>query len=362
MTLCGLCGSDVEKLTLPALEAGRVLGHEVVGWLERSDGPPVRVALAHHVPCGRCALCRSGHSSLCAQFGATSLDLGGFAERLAVGPLHLADAVFPLPDVVDDLTGTLLEPLSCVLRALDVVDGLRVGFPLSAVGGCLPERRADGLPRTLVAGCGSIGLLFLAALAARRNVADAGLGGDGGARLRGAAGARPAVGEQCPGGAAARPRGGFAERGSVGRHGSGDSAANLFYLERDLGRRAAAEVLGARAWVPGDADPPEVAIVTAPGAPGEVVASMAPGGVVVVFAGPRGPVALDVDLVYRRELTLVGVRSGSPGHLRRALDLLASGNLPLSWFRPEVVDLEGLPEAVRRYATGEVLKVVVRCT
>lgn len=338
VTLCGLCGSDVEKLALPGLEAGRVLGHEVVGWLGRSDGPPVRVALAHHVPCGRCALCRSGHSSLCAQFSDTNLDPGGFAERLAVGPLHLADAVFSLPDAVDDLTGTLLEPLSCVLRALDVVDGVRVGFPLPGVGGCLPERRADGPPRVLVAGCGSIGLLFLAALAARRNAADAGLGEDGGAR----------------------PRSGSAERGLGGRRGLGDSTGDLFYLERDLGRRAAAESLGARAWVPVDADPPEVAVVTAPGALVEVVASMAPGGVVVVFAGPREPAALDVDLVYRRELTLVGVRSGSPGHLRRALDLLASGTLPLSWFRPEVVALEGLPEAVRRYATGEVLKVVVR--
>jgi threonine dehydrogenase-like Zn-dependent dehydrogenase len=66
-------------------------------------------------------------------------------------------------------------------------------------------------------------------------------------------------------------------------------------------------------------------------------------------------------VVYRRELTLLGVRSGSPAHLRRALALLAAGSLPLSWFRPEVVDLEGLPDAARRYVSGEVLKVVVRC-
>ena len=87
---------------------------------------------------------------------------------------------------------------------------------------------------------------------------------------------------------------------------------------------------------------------------------MAPGGVVVVFAAPRGAGALDLDLVYRREITLAGVRSGSPGHLRRALALLEDGNLPLEWFRPEVVDLDGLPDAVDRYRRGEVLKVVVR--
>jgi L-iditol 2-dehydrogenase len=330
VTLCGLCGSDVEKLALPGLAAGRVLGHEVAGWLESSDGEPVRVALAHHVPCGRCGRCRSGHSSLCVQFTTTGLDPGGFAERLAVGPLHLADAVFPLPDAVDDLTGTLLEPLSCVLRALDAAAGARAGFPLPAVGGGLPERRDEGPLRVLVAGCGSMGLLFLAVLAAERG----GLAAD--------TAAPPAPGT-------ARP----AHSPLV--------AGDPFCLDRDPARASFAVALGAQAWVPGDVDPPQVAVVTAPGALAGVVASMAPGGVVVVFAGPRVPVALDLDVVYRRELTLLGVRSGSPAHLRRAIDLLAGGNLPLSWFRPEIVSLEGLPDAARRYVSGEVLKVVVRC-
>jgi len=321
VTFCGLCGSDVEKLALLRLGEGRVLGHEVVGRLESSGGEPVRVSLAHHVPCGRCRLCRSGHSSLCAQFTTTDLDPGGFAQRLAVGPLHLADTVFALPEAVDDLTGTLLEPLSCVLRALDAVAGVRVGFPLPAVGGGLHELRDVGPLRMLVAGCGSMGLLFLAVLAAER--------AHGGACV---AAVSPMV------------------------------VGDLFCLEPDPARAALARALGARPWVSGDADLPQVAVVTAPGALAEVVASMALGGVVLVFAGPREVVALDLDAVYRRELTLVGVRSGSPAHLRRALALLASGNLPLSWFRPEVVTLEGLPDAARRYAAGEVLKVVVRCT
>ena len=346
VTLCGLCGSDVEKLALPGLAAGRVLGHEVVGWLESSDGSPVRVALAHHVPCGRCGLCRSGHSSLCAQFTTTDLDPGGFAERLAVGPLHLADAVFALPEAVDDLTGTLLEPLSCVLRALDAVAGVRAGFPLPAVGGRLPERRDEDPLRVLVAGCGSMGLLFLAVLAAEREAAPGA-----------APGAAPIAATPGP------------------ASGTGHAAAcvdpppaapalvvgDLYFLEPDPARAALAVALGAQPWVSGGAEPPHVAVVTAPGALADVVASMAPGGVVVVFAGPREPVALDLDVVYRRELTMLGVRSGSPAHLRRALHLLASGNLPLSWFQPEVVALEGLPDAARRYVSGEVLKVVVRC-
>ena len=79
----------------------------------------------------------------------------------------------------------------------------------------------------------------------------------------------------------------------------------------------------------------------------------------VVFAAPAAPVPLDLDLVYRREVILAGVRSGSPGHLRRALALLEEGDLALEWYRPEVVDLDGLPGAVDRYRRGQVLKAVV---
>lgn len=328
---CGFCGSDLEKLTPPrAAEPGRVLGHEVVGMLERPGEAPRRVALAHHVPCGRCDLCLAGHSSLCAQFVATDLDPGGFAEYLAVSALHLHDAVFDLPGYVDDVTGTLLEPLSCVLRGLDVAAAaLRDAFPAPGVRGvgwppgpaasdtsAAPGATATGhpaataappaAPTVLVAGCGSVGLLFLSAVA----VAEA--------------------------------------------------EAHMVFLERDPERAALAVGLGARAAA--ETDKPDVAIVTAPAALSDVVARMAPGGVVVVFAAGEAATDADFDLgtLYRRELTLVGVRSGSPGHLRRALALLAGGRLPLEWFSPEVVTMDELTDAALRYARGETLKVVMR--
>lgn len=323
---CGLCGSDLEKLD-GGIRAGVVLGHEVVGVLERPGEGPVRVALAHHVPCGRCEACLRGHSSLCDQFVRTELDPGGFAERLAVSPLHLADAVFELPDSVDDPTGTLLEPLSCVLRAVDVAVAASAMFPSPGVKGVWspapviaagpsdppgPAGSAGSAGSWLVAGCGSVGLLFLSVLAATL------------------------------------------------------PASPLFYLERGAGRAALAEDLGARSagsdfMRAAGLDAVQVAFVTAPAALSEVVELMAPGGVVVVFAaGAEYAVPLDLGSVYCRELTLVGVRSGSPGHLRRALDLLVGGRLRLDWLQPDVVALEGLPEAVNRYRRGEALKVVVR--
>jgi L-iditol 2-dehydrogenase len=111
---CGLCGSDVEKLT-PAF-AGTVLGHEVVA--TTPDGR--RVALVHHAPCGECDRCRAGHESTCESFRASTIRPGGFAERAR------ADAWVELWDGVGDAAATAVEPLACVLRGAERVPRGRV--------------------------------------------------------------------------------------------------------------------------------------------------------------------------------------------------------------------------------------------
>jgi threonine dehydrogenase-like Zn-dependent dehydrogenase len=106
---CGLCGSDVEKIG--SAPEGTVLGHEVVA---EADGK--RVALVHHQPCGECARCRAGNESTCAEFGAATIQPGGFAERVtALG------GWVDLPDNVDDVLGSYAEPLACVLRGAERV-------------------------------------------------------------------------------------------------------------------------------------------------------------------------------------------------------------------------------------------------
>ena len=60
--------------------------------------------------------------------------------------------------------------------------------------------------------------------------------------------------------------------------------------------------------------PVDAAVLCAPAAPLDAVA---PGGTVLVFS-PAAPV--DLDLVYRHELTLTGSRSATPRHMRAALD------------------------------------------
>jgi L-iditol 2-dehydrogenase len=94
--------------------------------------------------------------------------------------------------------------------------------------------------------------------------------------------------------------------------------------------------------------PVDAAVLCAPAAPLDAVA---PGGTVLVFAG-AGPV--DLDDVYRRELTLTGSRSATPRHMKQAAALLGELDLP----RPVVLPLARFAEGLDLYRTGRTLKVV----
>jgi L-iditol 2-dehydrogenase len=246
---CGLCGSDAEKLGRDP--AGTVLGHEVTAEL---DGR--RVTLVHHVPCGRCERCRSGHESTCDEFRRATIVPGGFAERAR------AVEVLDLPDGLDDATATYVEPLACVLRAA--------------------ERVPRG--RVLVVGNGFMGRLFGAVL---RNRSD-----------------------------------------------------DVFAVDADP-RRAGVEPDG----------PVDAAVLCAPGGASAAAEALAPGGTLLVFA-PTAP--LDLDDVYRRELSVVGARSATPESMRAALALLPRLEVP----EPVVLPLERFAEGLDLYRRGDALKVV----
>ena len=94
--------------------------------------------------------------------------------------------------------------------------------------------------------------------------------------------------------------------------------------------------------------PVDAAVLCAPAAPLDRVAA---GGTVLVFAD-AGPVELDE--VYRRELTLVGSRSGTPRHMAEAAALLTELELP----EPTVLPLERFAEGLELYRAGAAVKVV----
>jgi L-iditol 2-dehydrogenase len=274
---CGLCGSDVEKLRPGGAPAGTVLGHEIAGVVVDGALPAgTRIALAHHVPCGDCALCLAGHEPLCAAYVASALEPGGFCELTAASQAHVAEAALPLPDHVSDLSGSFVEPLGCVLRGIEGLSG-----------------------DALVAGAGSIGLLAAQALRAR------------GAHVR-----------------VLEPEPGRAQR-----------ASELGFQPPAAGERFAGALLSAAAALP------------------DALPLLEPGGQLVLFSGGVTQ-PLDIELMYRRELVVRGLRSSTPRHLREALELIASGAVECESLVDCVLGLDAFDQGLARYMRRQALKVV----
>ncbi|MFO1462343.1 MAG: alcohol dehydrogenase catalytic domain-containing protein [bacterium] len=119
---CGVCGTDVLKVTRALPKKPVVLGHELVGEVvELGSGVTKfqlgdRVVVAHHVPCGQCHYCRHGNHSMCRHFKETNLDPGGFCEFLRIPAEHVLNTAFPVPAQLSDDEGLFTEPLSCCVR------------------------------------------------------------------------------------------------------------------------------------------------------------------------------------------------------------------------------------------------------
>jgi L-iditol 2-dehydrogenase len=106
----------------------------------------------------------------------------------------------------------------------------------------------------------------------------------------------------------------------------------------------------ARAGRPPDG-PVDAAVICAQGGAETALESVEPGGTILVFADAG---AIAAEPVYRRELTVVGVRSATPAHMEQAAALLAELDLP----EPTVLPLERFAEGLERFRRREALKVV----
>jgi len=118
---CGICGSDVLEW-YRIKSAPRVLGHEATGEIvEVGDGVKRykvgdRVFVSHHVPCGKCRYCLSGHQTACETLHRTNYDPGGFSEYIRVPQINVERGIYPLPEGLSFEDGTFIEPLGCVVR------------------------------------------------------------------------------------------------------------------------------------------------------------------------------------------------------------------------------------------------------
>jgi len=122
----GICGSDVMEW-YRIKRAPLVLGHEIAGDIVeigkkvRRYKVGQRVFVSHHVSCGECTYCRSGHESTCDTLRKTNFYPGGFAEYIRVPEINVDKGVYVLPDEISYDDGAFIEPLACVVRGFKTV-------------------------------------------------------------------------------------------------------------------------------------------------------------------------------------------------------------------------------------------------
>jgi 2-desacetyl-2-hydroxyethyl bacteriochlorophyllide A dehydrogenase len=137
--LCGVCGTDIHVRNgeHPAVRFPVIPGHEFVGTVvahasPSAPHPPIgsTVAVDPMVTCGHCEMCRNGHSNLCFNGGGLGTTApGAFAELIAVDAAQCQ----LLPEGMPVEWGAVIEPLSCVVHAVDRL-GPVVGSEALVVG------------------------------------------------------------------------------------------------------------------------------------------------------------------------------------------------------------------------------------
>ena len=149
---CGLCGSDIVKLTQHRAKQGTVLGHEIVASIidinsDTNFKVGDTIITSHHIPCGKCEYCKNGNVSMCRHFKETNIFPGGFSEFVFVSEEHLKNVAYLKPQNLTNDEAAFYEPLGCCIRAVK-----RAGLRQNSTA--------------LVVGLGSIGILMAQALKA----------------------------------------------------------------------------------------------------------------------------------------------------------------------------------------------------
>lgn len=134
----GICGSELSgylgenSLRRPPL----IMGHEFTGEVVEAgsdDGAfaaGAKVVVNPMVPCGECAMCRRALENLCLSRSLIGAHRpGAFAEWVVVPE----KAAFLVPETLNPVSGSLVEPLACGLRATRLA-GVQVGDAVAIFG------------------------------------------------------------------------------------------------------------------------------------------------------------------------------------------------------------------------------------
>ena len=131
---CGICGTDLKKISTGSHSAPRIFGHETAGQIV-AIGEGVnkfevgdRVMVFHHIPCGECYYCRHKVFAQCPVYkkvGATAgfePSGGGFAEYVRVLDWIVRRGVVKLPESVSYEQASFVEPVNTCMKGIEALN------------------------------------------------------------------------------------------------------------------------------------------------------------------------------------------------------------------------------------------------
>jgi len=160
---CGICGTDLKKISTGSHSAPRIFGHETSGVVAavgsgvRDFRPGDRVMVFHHIPCGDCYYCRHKTFAQCSTYKKVGCTAGyepsggGFAEYVRVMDWIVQGGTVRIPDDVSFEQASFVEPVNTCMKGIDAL-------------------RLEPGETVLVVGQGPIGMI-LAVLALRAGAA-----------------------------------------------------------------------------------------------------------------------------------------------------------------------------------------------
>lgn len=313
---CSTCGTDVKirKNGHQNLTPPRIIGHEIAGEVvEIGSGvagdwkPGDRVQVIAAVPCGKCHECRKGWMAVCQNQTSVGYQYdGGFAEYMIVPREVLAvDGMNRIPDGVGFAEASAAEPFACAINAQEQL-GIEPGDDVVIFGagpiGCMHVRIARGVHRA--------GRVILVDINSERlkMSADA---------------VQPDV---------------------------VINASEVNIVEEILkltdGRGADVIITATPANITQE----------------QAVSMAARNGRISFFGGlpkTNPTITLDSNLVHYRQLHIHGANGSAPEHNRRALDYIASGEVPVADLITRRIKLRDVLDAFGIVERGEAIKVTV---
>src|SRR5579862_5576042 len=127
---CGICGTDLKKISTGSHSAPRIFGHETsgvvvdVGQGIRDFAVGDRVMVFHHVPCGECFYCQRKVFAQCPVYKRVGCTAGfepsggGFAEYVRVMDWIVRGGVVRIPDGVSFEQACFIEPVNTCMKGI----------------------------------------------------------------------------------------------------------------------------------------------------------------------------------------------------------------------------------------------------